>query len=194
MCYSERRCTGRLRSSGRKNNLLRQRCILQGLTVLLLFAINSAAMLHAEEQDSQPQALLDQIWPHQYNKLLTDKRPLNKQDQKYAEASLIQWMEAYLHGEYEVVDKRFFWSEKNSSEWVAIAKGHALYPSDEDSRWRNIEEIDEVWYRPALDRIRLWKVSIDGNDYYFAVAMTKNPVPGTRGRRLIGRFELKKSD
>ena len=102
MCDSERQGTGRLRSSGRKNTLLRQRCILQGLTILLLFAINSAAMLHAKEQDSQPQALLDQTWPHQYNKLLTDKRPLSKQNQEYAEAALIQWLEAYLEPGYKV--------------------------------------------------------------------------------------------
>jgi hypothetical protein len=192
MCDSERRGTGRLRSSGRKNTLLQQRCMLQGLMALLLFVISSTAVLHAEEQKSQPLALLDQIWPHQYNKLLTDKRPLSKRDQEYAEAALIQWLEAYLEPGYKVLDKQFFWSERNSAEWVAISKGHALYPENENGRWRVLEEIEQSWRTPGSGLVRLWKVSIGGKDHYFAIAMTDQPVPGTRGRRLISRFELKK--
>ena len=192
MCDSERRGTGRLRSSGRKNILLRKRCMLQGLTIFLLLSINSTAMLHAEEQNSQPQALLDQIWPHQYNKLLTDKRPLSRQDQEYAEAALIQWLEAYLEPAYKVLDKQFFWSERNSAEWVAISKGHALYPENENGRWRVLEEIEQSWRTPGSGLARLWKVNIQGKDHFFAITMTEKPVPGTRGRRLIGRFELEK--
>ncbi len=194
MCDSERQGTGRLRSSGRKNTLLRQRCMLQGLTILLLFAINSAAMLHAKEQDSQPQALLDQIWPHQYNKLLTDKRPLSKQDQEYAEAALIQWLEAYLEPGYKVVDRRFFWGDPKYSAWVPVSKGHALYPENENGRWRVLEEIVQPSRTPGSGLVRLWKVNIDGKDRYFAISMTEKPVPGTRGRRLIGRFELERND
>ncbi len=77
---------------------------LQGLMMLLFFATSSIEILHAEESKQQPPTLLDQIWPYE----MPHKRPLSKQDQEYAEAALMQWVEAYLHHEYEVVDERFF--------------------------------------------------------------------------------------
>lgn len=190
MCDSERRDTDRLRGSRRGNPLLRHRHMLQGSMILLLFAITSAAVLHAEEPESQPQALLDQIWPHQYNKLLTNKRPLSNQDQEYAEAALIQWLEAYLEPGYRVIDKRFFWGDRKYSAWVPVSKGHALYPENENGRWRVLEEIEQSSRTPGSGLVRLWKVNIDGKDHYFAIAMTEKPVPGARGRRLIARFEL----
>jgi hypothetical protein len=164
--------------------------MLQGLMLLLLFAAGNLGILHAEESKSQPKALLDQIWPYQ----MPYHHPLSKQDQAYAEAALIQWLEAYLEPGYKVVDKQFFWSKRNSAEWVAISKGHALYPGDENSPWENIEEIAQSWRTPGYGLVRLWKAKIDGKDHYFAVAMTEKPVPGTRGRSLIGRFELDRID
>ena len=183
----ERLATYSTRSNHSAKPKMRRRHMLQGLTLLLLFATGSLRILHAEEPKSQPQALLDQIWMP----LPPLKRVLSKQDQEYAEVALIQWVETYLRGEYEVIDKGFFWKSRKLSGWAAIGSGYASAISGEGSKWRGLE-IDEAWYRPALDPIRLWKVSIDGRDHYFAVAATKKPVPGTRSHRLIGRFELKK--
>jgi hypothetical protein len=186
----ERLATYPPRSDHSAKPKMRRRHMLQGLTLLLLFATGSLGILHAEETKSQPQAMLDEIWPFE----LSHKRPLSKQDQEYAEAALIQWLEAYLHREYEVVDKRFFWSRRNDTAWGPMSKGHALYPENENGRWRVLEEIRQPWHDPGFDLVRIWKVSIDGKDHYFALAMTDKPVPGTNGRHLIGRFELKISD
>ena len=163
------------------------RCL---LGAMLSISIAGCATVRAEGLDAEPKSLLDRIWPYS----LPSKRPLSKQDQEYAEAALIQWLEAYLDPGYKVVDKRFFWNQRNSSEWVAIAKGHALYPENERGRWRVIEEIEQSWRTPGSGLVRLWKVNIDGKDHYFAIAMTDQPVPGTRGRNLIGRFELERID
>jgi hypothetical protein len=157
---------------------------------LILFLVSSFVGLHAKEVKPQSEsiALLDRIWPYQ----IPHKRPLSKQDQEYAEAALIQWLEAYLHREYEVVEERFSWTDRNDSAWGPVSKGFALYPENENGRWRVVEEVRQAWHDPGLDLVRMWKVNIDGNDHYFAIAMTDQPVPGTRGRHLMARFELKK--
>ncbi len=162
---------------------------LQGFMLVLFCMINNLSIAHAEEIDSQPKPLLDQIWTY----LPPPKRVLSKQDQEYAEAALIQWLEAYLHRDYDVIDTRFYWNDKIFSGWALIGNGHASYINGENSQWHG-ESINQPWHEPGLDLVRVWKVSIDGTDHYFAVAMTDHPVPGTRGRRLIGRFELKKVD
>ena len=170
----------------KKPDLMRRRT-LQGLMLLLLFAIGSLGTLHAEESKQPPPALLDEIWPFE----LPHKRPLSKQDQEYAEAALIQWLEAYLHRGYEVIDERFFWDDRKKSKWGPISTWHSSNIGNEDSKWRGVE-IEQSWHSPGFDLVRLWKVDIDGADHYFALTMTKKPVPGTHGRRLIGRFELEK--
>ncbi len=158
------------------------------VTIMLLLATCTFDTLHASEPALQSKSLLDQIWPYS----LSSQKPLSKQDQKYAEAAFIQWLEAYLRGEYEVSDQHFFWGKGKSAVWVAIGKGHALYPENENGRWRVLEEIEQGWRSPGFDLVRMWKVSMDGKEHYVAIAMTNEPVPGTRGQHLIGRFELRK--
>jgi hypothetical protein len=168
----------------------RQNVLRPLLTLMLSIFIAGCATVRADDHDAQPKALLDRIWPYP----LSSKRPLSKQDQEYAEAALIQWLEAYLEPGYKVVDKRFFWAHRKYQAWVPVSKGHALYPENENGRWRVLEEIEQSWRTPGSGLVRLWKVSIDGKDRYFAIAMTQKPVPGTRGHRLIGRFELERID
>jgi hypothetical protein len=188
MHISEQSTTDLLRGDQNQKSARRFRLMMQGLLFLLLLQAGSLQMLHAEEPKSGAKAPLDQIWPYS----LPSKRPLNKQDQKYAEAALIQWLEAYLHREYEVIDQRFFWISSKYSMWGSTSKKHALYPENENGRWRILEEIEQDWHDPGFDLVRIWKVGIDANIHYFAIAMTRDPVPGTRGYQLFGRFELKK--
>jgi hypothetical protein len=166
----------------------KRRAFSQGLLAAILFTAGGLGGLHAKEPQLEHKAPLDQVWSYS----LSSKRPLRKQDQEYAEAAFIQWLEAYLHREYEVIDQRFFWGKGTSAVWVAVGKGHALYPENEKGRWRVLEEIRQPWREAGLDLVRMWKVSIEGKDHYLAIAMTNEPVPGTRGHHLIGRFELKK--
>ena len=174
--------------SWRRGMSTRQSILRYLLGAMLSISIAGCATVRADDLDAQPKSLLDRIWPYS----LPSKRPLSKRDQEYAEAAFIQWLEAHLRQEYEVIDQRFFWDRKKSDKWVAISKGHALYPENENGRWRVLQEIREGWRNPGFDLVRMWKVKIDGSDHYFAIAMTKYPVPGAHGRRLIGRFELKK--
>jgi hypothetical protein len=164
------------------------------LAFRLLFALNVCLLLvscttfRATAGDASPESLLDRIWPQSP----PPKRILGEQDQQYAEAALVQWLESYLEPAYKVVDKRFFWGDRESSGWVPVGKAHALYNENANGRWRNAQEIEQSWTTPGSGYVRLWKVDIDGRVHYFAVAMTKYPVPGTRGRRLIGRFEIER--
>lgn len=160
---------------------------IQAVILCLLVTLGLCGGLQAQSPAVQSTALLDQIWPYQP----PDRHPLSQRDQEYAEAALIQWLEAYLHHEYEVIDQRFFWDARNNSMWGPIGIGHASYIEDEQYKWRGVE-IKQPWHSPGNDPAMLWKVVIDGQSHYFALAMTKKPVPGTRGRRLIARFELRK--
>lgn len=175
-----------IRAESRRQNILRSL-----LALMLSIFITSCATVRTEGHDAQPKALLDQIWPLKMRSQ-PSIRPLNKQDQEYAEAALIQWLEAYLHREYEVVDERFAWTDRKYNDWGPTGLGHALYPENENGRWRVVAEIRQAWHDPGLDLVRMWKVNINGGDHYFAIAMTDQPVPGTRGRHLKARFELKK--
>ncbi len=157
------------------------------LWMILSISIAGCATVRADDPDAQPEALLDQIW----QPLPPPKRVLSKQDQEYAEAALTQWLVTYLRGNYEVVDQGFFWASRKYSMWGPTSKGYAATIGGENSRWYGME-IDDAWYTPATDPIRLWEVNIDGENHYFAIAMTDQPVPGTRGHSLIGRFQLKK--
>lgn len=161
---------------------------LQVLAIFLLFPIGSFGTLHAQEPKVQPKALIDQIWPYQ----MPYRQPLNKQDQEYAERALVQWLEDYLQDKYKVVDRRFFWDDREKSMWGPISKGHAAYIERQDRAWLGVVT-EDVWSDPGFALLRLWKVDINGNHRYFALAMTRTPIPGTRGRRLMARFELKKT-
>jgi hypothetical protein len=165
------------------------RHIRQSLMVLLLLFAAGTGALRAEEPKMQREPLLDRIWPFQMQ-FQPRINPLSEQDQDYAEAALIQWLEAYLDPAYKVIDKRFFWAHRKYQAWVPVSKAHALYPENANGRWGIVEEIEQPWQTPGSGLVRLWKVNIDGEDHYFAIAMTHKPVPGTRGCRLIGRFEL----
>jgi hypothetical protein len=160
--------------------------LLQSLMLLLFFALGNFGVLHAQELKPQanPKALLDQIWKP------TPLKPLlNKQDQKYAQSSLAHWLETYLRFEYEVVDQRFHWGDSKRLGWIGVGKGHASHIGKE-SKWEGAT-VQQDW---GPDVAWLWRVQIDGEARYFAVAMSNDPVPGTRGHYLIGRFELKKID
>lgn len=161
--------------------------LLSTITVCMLLA--GCATSRAPAGDPGSDALLDRIWPRTSAPI----RVLSKQDQTYAEAALTQWLDAYLHHAFDVVDSRFHWSRMNSSEWVAISQGHASRIAGGGSQWRGTE-IEQPWQSPGLDLARLWKVCVEGTARYFAIAMTDQPVPGTQGRRLIGRYELKRTD
>ncbi len=54
--------------------------------------------------------------------------------------------------------------------------------------------VDVPWQSPGFDLAEAWEVEYQGKTRIFAMAMTDEPVPGTRGRRLMGYFELERLD
>ena len=126
-----------------------------GLILLFCSAVGGIAELHAEEPKSQPKALLDRIWPYEL-RFQPCIRPLSKQDQDYAEAGLIQWLEAYLEPGHKVVDKRFYWAHRKYHAWVPVSKSHALYPENENGRWRILEEVRQPRHAPGIGLVRMW--------------------------------------
>lgn len=179
-----RKCPRRLNALSALNGIAATLMV----AVLATMLIGCAGLPAGSARASEPQALLDRIWPY----LPPSRQVLSEQDQEYAEDTLIQWLESYLDPAYKVVDKRFYWSDRDDIAWVPVAKSHALYNENADGRWNDAQEIEQSWRTPGTGLVRLWKLDIGGNQHYLAVAMTKYPVPGTGGRRLIGRFELQR--
>jgi hypothetical protein len=165
----------------------RYRNMLQAMVFLSLLVASCLAVLHAEDSKSRPKALLDQIWPYQ----MAHRQPLSKQDQEYAQTALILWVESYLKDEYKIVDERFFWSDRKDSMWGPISKGHSAYIEREDREWQGVVT-EQPWHDPGFALIRMWKIDANGASRYVAIVMARTPIPGTRGRRLMARFELKK--
>lgn len=169
--------------NGRKNGVVLTTAVLLCMA-LLMCILAGCSTLHAGERDSQSTRLLVRVWPH----TPPLESVLSKQDQEYAEAALAQWLEAYLHREYEIVDRKFFWTEPDSSEWGPLRQAYANRMMTE---WSGTV-IDPPWREPGYDLATVWKLQIDGEAHYFAQAMTDQPVPGTRGRQLGGHFQLRK--
>lgn len=162
--------------------------------VLWLFAaqmlgvLAGCATLQTSEQapQQQPIRLLDRIW------LQTPplKSALSAQGQKYAEATLTQWLETYLHQQYEITDRKFFWVEQDSTEW---AKLRANYINRMKTEWSG-RLVVPSWQEPGYDLLPVWRVEVDGTAHYFTMAMTDQSIPRMRGRQLVGHFQLRKLD
>lgn len=154
----------------------------------LALALGGCRSLSASEGEQPTASLLDQV-PAPSFVPAVPKRVLDEQDQAYAEAALTHWLEVYLNRKYEVVDQRFFWTPRDSSKWAALGTAIGL-------RVRTIfgtrTTVDVPWQSPGFDLAEVWEVEYQGTTRIFAMAMTDEPVPGTRGRRLMGYFELKR--
>ena len=165
-----------------------QPALLRCIFVLLALALGGCRSLSASEGERATASLLDQV-PAPSFVAAAPKQVLGEQDQVYAEAALTHWLEVYLNRKYGVVDQRFFWRPQGSSEWAALGTAIGL-------RVRTIfgasAIVDVPWQSPGLDLAEVWEVEYQGTTRIFAIAMTDEPVPGTRGRRLMGYFELKR--
>ena len=152
----------------------------------LALALGGCQSLSASEGKPSAASLLDQV-PAPSFVPAAPKRVLDEQDQAYAEAALTHWLEVYLNRKYEVVDQRFFWTPRDSSKWAALGTAIGL-------RVETIlgarATVAVPWRSPGSDLAEVWEVEYQGTTRIFAMAMTDAPVPGTRGRRLMGYFEL----
>jgi hypothetical protein len=172
------------------NPCRRRSARLRGMFALLALALalGGCRSLSASESERPSASLLDQV-PAPSFAPAPPKRVLEEQDQAYAEAALTHWLEVYLNRKYEVVDRRFFWAPQGSSQWAALGTTIGL-------RVRTIfggrTTVDIPWQSPGIDLAEVWEVEYQGTTRIFAMAMTDEPVPGTRGRRLMGYFELKR--
>ena len=170
----------------------RQPTRLRGVFALLalVLALGGCRSLSASEGERPAASLLDQV-PAPSFVSATPRRVLDEQDQAYAEAALSHWLEVYLNRKYDVVDQKFFWAPQGSSEWAALGTAIGLRVS---TIFGARTTVDVPWKSPGFDLAEVWEVEYQGTRRIFAMAMTDEPVPGTRGRRLMGYFELKRLD
>lgn len=154
----------------------------------LALALGGCQSLSASEGERSAESLLDQV-PAPAFVPAAPKRVLNEQDQAYAAAALTHWLEVYLNRKYEVVDQRFFWAPPGSSGWASLGTAIGLRIT---TIFGAKTTVDVPWQSPGFDLAEVWEVEYQGTTRIFAMAMTDDPVPGTRGRRLVGYFELKR--
>jgi hypothetical protein len=106
-------------------------------------------------------------------------------EQVRAKAAMVRWTEQYLKDEYEVVNQRFVLTQPGFTEGASVGSKVNQYVT------QNLGGAlkTDGWYDDDNYRIFLF-VFGEGSPRYIAFVMTRDFLPGTRERRLVGYFEL----
>ncbi len=106
-------------------------------------------------------------------------------EQVRAKAAMVEWVEQYLKGEYRVVDQRFVLTEPGFTQGARIgSKAHQYVTQNLSGELKT-----DGWYDDEHYRVFLWTFG-DGSPRYITTVMTRDFLPGTRDRGLVGYFEL----
>ncbi|WP_123649257.1 hypothetical protein [Lysobacter enzymogenes] len=109
-------------------------------------------------------------------------------EQRRAKAEMVSWVEQYLKHEYRVIGRRFVLTEPGFTEGASIgSKAHQFAT-------RNLggTMLVEGWYGDDNYRFFLWTFG-DGSKRYVAFVLTRDFLPGTDERRMVGYLELVRS-
>jgi hypothetical protein len=106
-------------------------------------------------------------------------------EQVRAKAAMARWVEQYLKHEYRVVDQRFVLTVPGSTDGAAIGSKVNQYVAQTLGGALQTDG----WYDDDNYRVFLFAFG-DDSPRYIAFAMTRDFLPGTRERRLLGYFEL----
>lgn len=156
------------------------------IACIIITTSSTACSTTAHEQHSKSHtSLLDIIW----QPFPPMKRVMPPQDQNYSQLMLSRWIESCSDFKYKVTEEQYLWLEPDYSAWSAIAKSYANMLASSEYKEKPIElDCDVQGYHP----LSVWSIELDGINRYVAISMTDSPVPGSGGRRLFGRFELKR--
>lgn len=110
-------------------------------------------------------------------------------------AAMKHWLERYVRGQYRVIDERFVLSWPDFTKWAALESQAGQYMEQElhgtylRQDWQEIEKLEHEWKDAEINRISLWRLD-RSHPRYFALVMTREPLPGPDERKLVGYFEL----
>ena len=106
-------------------------------------------------------------------------------EQRRAKAAMLQWVEQYLKHEYRVIGQRFVLTESGFTDGAGIGSKAHQYVTQTLGGAMQVEG----WYDDDNYMMFLWRFG-GGSPRYIAFAMTKNFLPETHERGLVGYFEL----
>lgn len=106
-------------------------------------------------------------------------------EQRRAKAAMVQWTEQYLKNEYRVVDQRFVLTEPGFTQGARVgSKAHQYVTQTLGGTLQT-----DGWFDDDSYKLFFWTFG-DNTPRCIAFVMTRNFLPGTRERRLVGYFEL----
>jgi hypothetical protein len=106
-------------------------------------------------------------------------------EQARAKTAMVRWIEQYLKAEYRVVDQRFVLTAPGSTDGAAIGSKVIQYVT------QNLGGVLKTDGLYDGDNYMLFLFAFDdGSPRHIAFVMTRDFLPSTRERRLVGYFEL----
>jgi len=106
-------------------------------------------------------------------------------EQRDAKAAMVRWVEQYLKHEYRVVGQRFVLTQPGFTAGASIgSKAHQYATQNLGGEMQT-----DGWFDDDDYRLFLWTFG-DGPKRYVAFVLTRDFLPGTRERRLVGYLEL----
>lgn len=112
-------------------------------------------------------------------------RLLSGHEMPREKTEMVRWLELYLRGEYRVIDRRFVLTEPGFTEWALLGSKAGQYMEQE----LGALYLRQEWKEIGIDLVLLWKLD-QASPRYFALVMTKDPLPGPEERKLVGYFAL----
>ncbi|UOF14390.1 hypothetical protein IEQ11_22145 [Lysobacter capsici] len=106
-------------------------------------------------------------------------------EQQRAKAAMVQWVEQYLKREYRVVGQRFVLTAPGSTDGAAIgSKAHQYVTQNLGGAMQT-----DGWFGDDNYRMFFWTFG-DGSPRYVAFVLTRDFLPDTGERGMVGYLEL----
>ena len=106
-------------------------------------------------------------------------------EQRRAKAAMVRWVEQYLKHEYRVVSQRFVLTAPGDTAGAAIGSKAHQYVTQNLGGAMHIDG----WYDDDNYMLHVWKFG-DSSPRYVAFVLTRDFLPGTPERRMLGYLEL----
>lgn len=106
-------------------------------------------------------------------------------------ADMAQWLERYLNHDYRIVRQRFVLTEPGFTQGAAIRSQANQYVQ---STLGGTQKDFAAWPSDEYYQIIAWNVGSDRKRHLIAMVQTRDFVPGTNERTLIGYFHLSARD
>lgn len=109
-------------------------------------------------------------------------------EQRRAKKAMIHWTEQFLGHGYRVTDQRFVLLEPGFTAGAQIGSKVRQHVT----RQLGGALQTDGWYDDDAYMLLLWRLS-EESPQYIAFVMTRDPLPGTNERRLVGYFALEET-